>query len=178
MPDQQTSSDSLQLVARFQAGDQSAFDELYRRYAARLVAFLSPKCLGPLDAFDVSQKVWVRVWQALPSFRNESFSGWIFAIARNLLKDEYKRPHLKAESLSEGFEPVTPIRKNPSISMDAMLDCLKMLKSPYVDAVQDTLDGLTTEEIADKHGIGTDNVDKWRFRGRNLIKDCVQQKLS
>ncbi len=172
------SLDDLPLVARFQAGDQSAFHELHKRYGPRLVAFLKPKCLGQLDAFDVSQEVWLRAFQALPRFQQGSFSGWLFTIARNLLKDEYKRPPRKTDSFEDGIEPVAPPPKPAHPHLDAMLDCLRSLQNKYVDAVTDTLDGLTTEEIAEKFGIETHHVDKWRFRGRSLIKDCVQQKLS
>ena len=166
------------LVARFQAGDQSAFDELHQRYGRRLVAFLKPKCLGQLDAFDVSQEVWMRVWKALPKFKNESFSGWLFVIARNLLKDKYGTPAPHTATIGGAIEPVAPLPQPASERLAPMLDCLRSIKSKFVEAVQDTLDGMTTEEIADKFGIGKDNVDKWRYRGRNLIKDCVEQKLS
>lgn len=169
--------DDLQLVARFQAGDQSAFNELHKRYGQRLVAFLKPKCLGHLDAFDVSQEVWFRAIRAFSRFQQGSFSGWLFTIARNLLKDEYKRVSLNADTFGDGFEPVAPPPKPADPHMNAMLDCLKSLDSRYVDAVKATLDGVTTEAIAEKFGIESNNVDKWRFLGRKLIKDCVQQKL-
>ena len=178
MADPDDSLDDLQLVARVRAGDQSAYDELHNRNGRRLVAFLKPRCLGPLDAFEVSQDVWLRVWKSLATFEEGSFSGWLFVIARNLLKDEYKRGRLKTDPFGDGVDPVAPLPKPENPRLDAMLDCLRDLQSKFVDAVKDTLDGLTTEEIAEKFGIEPNNVDKWRFRGRSLIKDCVQQKLS
>lgn len=53
---------SIQLVARWQAGDQQAAEELFRRYANRLIALarsrLSPKLARRIDAEDVVQSAY------------------------------------------------------------------------------------------------------------------------
>lgn len=78
----------LDLVRRFQAGDEPAFDELvcaHRREIYRL-AF---RLLGNhADADDLTQDAFVRVYRSLGRFRRESsFRTWLTRIVLNLAAD-------------------------------------------------------------------------------------------
>ncbi|MBI4586981.1 MAG: protein kinase [Planctomycetes bacterium] len=64
-----------QLVARAQAGDRAAFDELARRLEARLKSFIrsqiKPTYRGRLDVDEVLQETLIRAFQSLPGFRGK-----------------------------------------------------------------------------------------------------------
>jgi serine phosphatase RsbU (regulator of sigma subunit)/DNA-directed RNA polymerase specialized sigma24 family protein len=68
-----------------------AFEELYRRHARRLLAFLAARVQrGELD--EVHQAVWLRVWERLSSpagilgSRDSGFSAWLYQFARRHLR--------------------------------------------------------------------------------------------
>jgi RNA polymerase sigma-70 factor, ECF subfamily len=76
--------DDARLVARFGAGECAAFDLLVRRYQ-RPVFRLALRYLGSdADAADVTQRTFVRAFEALARFRGDaSFRTWLYRIAIN-----------------------------------------------------------------------------------------------
>ena len=73
------------LVARAQAGDQTAFRDLYRQHAGRVYALCLRLTGDARDADERTQDVFVRLWDKLGSFRGESaFGTWLHRVAVNL----------------------------------------------------------------------------------------------
>ena len=74
-------------------GDERAFNELYRRHARRLQGFFF-RMLGGNNslAADFVQEVFLRLWSARTRYREgDCFSTWMFSMAYNLCKNEYRR---------------------------------------------------------------------------------------
>jgi RNA polymerase sigma-70 factor, ECF subfamily len=68
------------LVARCQAGDESAFAEIVARYGRRIRYFLVKMC-G--EGEDVAQEVWLEVWRSISRLGAASaFATWLYTIAR------------------------------------------------------------------------------------------------
>jgi RNA polymerase sigma-70 factor (ECF subfamily) len=66
-------------------GDSSAFERLYRTHVAR-VHSLVRRMLGPSEADEVTQDIFVRVWQKLGQFRGEAaFGTWLHRLAVNVV---------------------------------------------------------------------------------------------
>src|SRR3954467_6086886 len=79
------------LVARAQAGDQTAFRELYRQHAGRVYALCLRLTGDASDAEERTQDVFVRLWDKLSSFRGESaFSSWLHRLAVNVVLNEQR----------------------------------------------------------------------------------------
>src|SRR5215467_11828454 len=72
------------LIARAQAGDSVAFEQLSGAYADRIFMLLL-RLLGDRgDAEDVAQEVMVRAWRAIGAFRSKSsYFTWLYRIAVN-----------------------------------------------------------------------------------------------
>ncbi|MGB7157586.1 MAG: sigma factor, partial [Tepidisphaeraceae bacterium] len=67
------------------AGSVASFEVLARRVQGPLVAFLARRFPSRRDAEDVSQEALVRVWRALPSYRDGMrVRTWVFTIAYRL----------------------------------------------------------------------------------------------
>jgi RNA polymerase sigma-70 factor, ECF subfamily len=82
----------LQLVAAYREGDQWAASELVRRHAAALSRFLFSSGAGAGDIDDLVQETLFRAFRALERWRGEaSFRSWLFTIASNLLRDEFRK---------------------------------------------------------------------------------------
>src|SRR5256885_15737052 len=77
------------LVAGAQAGDQTAFRELYRQHTGRVYALCLRLTGDARDAEERTQDVFVRLWDKLRSFRGESaFSSWLHRLAVNVVLNE------------------------------------------------------------------------------------------
>jgi len=93
------------LVARFQAGEIDALQELVRRHSPALRYFLI-KLLARDRVDDVLQDVWLSVLRGLDQLRNPSaFKAWLYRIARNRAYQEIRADYQEScTSLQE--EPV------------------------------------------------------------------------
>lgn len=76
----------------YQAGDESAFDQLVERYSGRVFALLT-RFLGRVSGReDMVQEVFLRVIRARASYRPTArFSTWLYRIVFNLSLNETQR---------------------------------------------------------------------------------------
>ena len=80
------------LVERWQAGDEGAFDELYRMHFERLRAFCQRRVGDRAVAEEIAQESFVRALQALPRLQGErKFYPWMTVIAGRLCIDHHRR---------------------------------------------------------------------------------------
>jgi RNA polymerase sigma-70 factor (ECF subfamily) len=81
------------LMQGIQRGEVSAFDELYVRYGKRLLSYFYRELGGDREkAQDFLQELFLKVVEKPQSFDTQrSFSSWIFAVAYNMCKNEYRR---------------------------------------------------------------------------------------
>lgn len=88
------------LVAQAQQGDLASFDALVTRHRGRIFAMIRNMIHQEADAWDLSQEVFIKAWQALPRFEARArFSTWLYRIAHNLVCD-WTRKH-RIESVGE-----------------------------------------------------------------------------
>jgi RNA polymerase sigma-70 factor (ECF subfamily) len=76
--------DEAQIIRRAQAKDHEAFELLVKRYEGRIMALIRGMVKDPVDAQDIFQEVFLRVYMGLKNFRLESsFYTWVYRIAVN-----------------------------------------------------------------------------------------------
>ena len=80
-----------ELVARCQAGDEGAFDELVRRHQQRALNVAYQVLRNYEDAIEVAQDAFVRVYRNLGSFRGDcEFTTWLHQIVVNLARNRHR----------------------------------------------------------------------------------------
>lgn len=105
------------LVQLMVAGDPAAFNELYRRYNQRLLYYFY-RMLGNSRerAQDFLQDIFVKLIDKAKTFNPAmKFSTWIFSIAHNMCKNEYRRA---------GIRKQTDIEAYTEVLVDAQAPCL------------------------------------------------------
>src|SRR4051812_31430633 len=86
-----TASDT-ELVAAVRAGDDCAFEELYRRYQRRISIFVRRVLRDEARAEDVTQEAFVSALRRMRATDSEIlFKPWIYEIARNAAIDSWRR---------------------------------------------------------------------------------------
>lgn len=95
------------LMALVQAGKHAAFEVIYDRYSRRLLHFFH-RMLGGNEAKaqDFLQELFMRVIDRRDQFQcDRRFRSWLYAIAHNLCKNEYRRLAVRqaAEDEAEAF---------------------------------------------------------------------------
>ncbi|RPI58040.1 MAG: sigma-70 family RNA polymerase sigma factor [Planctomycetaceae bacterium] len=90
LPDQASPSwaaqdPDVQLMLRFQAGDEKAFDELVERNTGKIHALVFRFLGDPSHVEDVAQEVFLRVYRTAARYTpTAKFSTWLYRIAANL----------------------------------------------------------------------------------------------
>jgi RNA polymerase sigma-70 factor (ECF subfamily) len=84
----------LAIVKRVQAGDDTAFNLLVRKYQHKVANLVARYVYDSGDVEDVAQEVFVKAYRAIGGFRGDSaFYTWLYRIAINTAKN-----HLVAQS--------------------------------------------------------------------------------
>jgi RNA polymerase sigma-70 factor (ECF subfamily) len=181
------------LVAAVLEGDRDRFGDLVERYQGRLVNYLFRLLRNVDDAQDLAQEVLVKVYQVLdrydPQYR---FSTWLFRVAQNAAIDQIRRRRLKVVSLRQDDEegegrdwdlpspergPYGELRNRER--GDAIQEAIDSLPWEYRELILLRHFGeLPYEEIAQLKGMPLGTVKNKLFRGRQMLKEKLQEFLS
>jgi RNA polymerase sigma-70 factor (ECF subfamily) len=170
------------LVERCQAGDPSAFGDLYSRYYARVYRFCFRRLHDHEEAEDVAQDAFARAWRALPNFAGERrFYPWLTVIADNRCRDIQRRRvrstptadvDIAAKQAAEPLSADTPEDAlMTSVEGDLAVQALGRL-SPRHRQVLSLREGSgwTYKEIASHEGVEIRTVESLIWRARQALK--------
>jgi RNA polymerase sigma-70 factor (ECF subfamily) len=77
---------------KLRSGDKAAFSELVEIYSSRVINTCYRFLPDRMDAEDISQEVFIEVYQSISSFReNSARSTWIYRIAVTKSLDEIRK---------------------------------------------------------------------------------------
>jgi RNA polymerase sigma-70 factor (ECF subfamily) len=112
--------DDQELVRAILSGSREHFDLLYSSYFPRVYRFALKRLNDHGEAEDVTQEVFLTVFQALPSFAGESsLLVWIFGITRNKVNRRFRRPRPRLESLDDSSSGLSANQAPSDETVDA-----------------------------------------------------------
>src|SRR5262245_4046479 len=148
------------LIARAQAGDALAFDQLLIQHQHRVIA-LAWRLLGNRDdARDAAQESFLRVFKHLNKFDPaQDFSGWLYRIVVNVCRDlARRRRHGSQLSLEAEFE--AGHLKEPAGPQDTEAAAMQAQEQAIIARALATLTGKERAAIVlrDLEGLPTEEV--------------------
>lgn len=172
----QAGLDDATTVRAAQAGDEHAFETLYRRYA-RVVHCILLSRLPVSEVEDLVQEVFLTALNKLRSLREPAaFPGWIAQIARNRATD-----HLR--EMRPGQEVDERIADHHASAADRAearraLQAIQELPDAYRETLMMRLvEGLTGPEIAERTGLSHGSVRVNLHRGMQMLRDVLQKEV-
>jgi RNA polymerase sigma-70 factor (ECF subfamily) len=98
-----------ELVARTQAGDPRAFDDLVRKYSSRLYGLVYHMTSNHEDTHDLMQDIFAKAYRSIRGFRGKSsFYTWLHTIATNMtinfLKKRSRNFHMSLDDVDSGIQ--------------------------------------------------------------------------
>lgn len=150
-----------QLVATLRR-DSQAFDELYRRYAERILKFVRFRVPTLQEAEDITSQVFIRVLEAHWSFSARyKFSTWIFTITKRLIIDHYRKqkPVIDLEHFDELASNIN-IEHELSTSQELEAALRQLTDVERTMLTMHVVDGLKYREIALAFGVSTAAIKK------------------
>jgi RNA polymerase sigma-70 factor, ECF subfamily len=180
-----------QLFLRYQAGDEDAFRTIVERYEPSIKGFLHKRLKDEERVQDLTQDTFLRVHRARERYdANRKFSTWIYTIASNLLKNEYRNRSRRRETnftdlrKDTGTHPsaARPIefesdRPDPERIAyqgelrEAIQDAIEQMDEHHrIPFVMREVEDRTYEEISEAIGVPVGTVKSRLFRARNAFQ--------
>lgn len=182
---QVTDCHERELIARCGAGDRRALEHVYRQYHRRVFSLVA-RMVGPQDAEELAQDVFVRVFRGLKSFRGDAALGtWIYRVAMNtcltFLARRTRRSKLDDQYKNEQVDPglLFGQQGTPSPLLRSKLeDALQELSPGYrAVLVLHDVEGLNHQEIAEildcREGTSKSQLHKARMKMRELLQPAL-----
>ncbi len=171
------------LVARAQAGDQTAFRELYHQHAGRVYALCLRLTGDGRDAEERTQDVFVRLWDKLASFRGESaFSSWLHRLAVNVVLNERRTTGRRERRVMPTEDPdnVAGAQHAAPLHWSGLSIDLERAIADLPDGAREVfvlydIEGYAHGEIAQLVGIAEGTSKAQLFRARRLLREKLER---
>jgi RNA polymerase sigma-70 factor (ECF subfamily) len=170
-----------QLVERTRQGCGDAFEELVRKYEAKVFHLAYGFVRDRAAADDLAQEIFLKVYLSLEKFHFRSeFGTWLYRLAVNHIKDHLRKTARKREvSLDEISEAAIPAADD---ILEREKDRVRDARRKAVLAVLETLppkyrivltlrdvQGLSYEAVAKTLGLSPGTVDSRLHRARKML---------
>lgn len=178
------------LINRVQNGDILAFAQLIRQHSSRVLTLIKQIVHSPMDADDIAQEVFIKVFKGIDQFRGDSsFSTWLYKITKNacysyLQKKQPAMVSLDIESDSNDSilvpdleQDIDKIIAQKDIN-ERVLKCLSKLPPKYKIVIHlFYYEGLQYREISDILEIPLGTVQTHLFRALKSLRKEVRETL-
>jgi RNA polymerase sigma-70 factor (ECF subfamily) len=163
-------------------GDLRPFEELVRRYQAKVTTNCRYLSGSPDDAEDLAQEVFMKVYFGLAGFEGRSsFNTWVQRIKSNHCINFVKKKRLQTVDLeTPGVEKASsvPPKAERELEKEAAKArvggiLLQMSETLRIPLVLRDMDGMAYDEIAEELGIGLSAVKMRIKRGREEFRRLV-----
>src|SRR5438552_10112355 len=183
------------LMLRLQAGDEAAFQDLFRKYSPRVLQYARRFVGSVAQAEELTQDVFVQVFRFRHRYRPQSrLTTWVFTIATNLCLNELRRPerHLRVDLLErrdaeEGREgpqlpdpaAVTPEEGAASRELARRLEVAvaSLPAKQRAALLLSRFDGLAYRDVAEALGCTEGAVKALLFRATQSLKKTLREYL-
>jgi RNA polymerase sigma-70 factor (ECF subfamily) len=171
-----------QLMTRAATGSDTAFEELYRRYARRLKGFFFMQLGGDEElAADATHDVFLRAYEARDRYHEgRKVDTWLFTIAYNICRNHYRSNAYEAQLMASlDAEPVTDqqieVELDAALLDEALAQVLSELPAPLHQLFSlHYQEELTIPQIAEIVGIAEGTVKSRLHKTMNMIRNKLK----
>jgi len=175
-----------ELVAAVRAGDDSAFEELYRRYQPRIARFVCGMLHDAARCEDIAQEAFLSALRRMRATDAEiNFKPWIYQIARNAAIDSYRKGSHAIEVSMDADDGLRASDRTRLVGLDGSPDAALVTKERMdhlrgaFDELSDVhtrvlvmreLEGMSYREIGQKLDLTRPAVESALFRARRRLE--------
>lgn len=171
------------LMGRYAAGDEAAFSALFEALYPGVMRFHLRSVRNPELAEDLTQRTFLKLHLARRRYRPDaSLKPWVFAIAKNLQRDLFRKRARSAELLTDTGS-VDDRGADAGRTSDILLR--KRLEEAVMNLPENQRDvillhkfeGLAMNEVAEALGIGLSAAKVRAHRGYAALRDVLEKRL-
>lgn len=160
--------------------NKEQFDEIYYKHYNKVFRLCKGYFCGDTAlASDATQEIFVKVWEKLNTFRNQSsISTWIYRIAVNTcllyLRKSSTNKEIRTGILPQITSDTYSSEKDEQLRQ--MYQCIQKLEEANKMIILMTLDGLEYQEISEVIGITEEALRVRIHRIKKKLTQCVQNE--
>jgi RNA polymerase sigma-70 factor (ECF subfamily) len=174
----------IELVQAIAGGDHLAFKRLLERYQGRLFNFLYRYLRDRHAAEDVTQEVFLKIYQAAPRFQPRGrVRTWVFTIAYNLAMNELKRRRrrgvlgllsgeIREDAAAESSDPIGRLDLEEMVTKALAL----LPDNQRAALLLRVRDELSYREIGEILGVSRASVESLLFRARDRLRRLLRSQ--
>ena len=167
-------------IAAAQAGDELAFRRLYDAHVGRVYALCLRLEGNASRAEELTQDVFVRVWDRLVTFRGESaFTTWLHRLAVNVVlsdrRSAWRRSKNEVAHESPEDLPVWSREAPAGLAMDLEQVIAALPDGARTILVLHDVEGYHHDEIARLTGLSVGTSKSQLFRARRLLREAFER---
>lgn len=160
-------------VALAAGGDVRAFERLYRAHLPRVHALVRRMTAGR-DADELTQDVFVRLWQKLSGFRGESaFGTWLHRLAVNVVIERFRSDTVRRRRHHDGdeiFDTLPALPRSGDLAMDLDLALARLPDGAREIFVLHDVHGYKHREVAALLEISAGTSKAQLHRARMMLR--------
>lgn len=175
-------TDEKELLRKLRDGDESAFKEIYKCYAQRLVSKLIQILKSEEIAKDILQDIFMKIWEIRKTIDPElSFGALLYKMAANLSKNTFRR-NIYDQLMRSEIDP--DVGYNPMADADdasqtkALLDMAlgKLTERQRKVYVMHKLEGRSYQEISDELKISASAINHHIQEANKRVRLALKSK--
>lgn len=168
---------TMSVEERFVAGDQAALKEIYDQHSP-LVYSLCKRALGPVEAADVTQDVFLNAWRGRARFNSDkgNVAAWLVGITKNRIIDMHRARGRRPQTVNvevEASEPAEVEGLAEQMLVAEMLSSLGTRQRRHVEMF--FFEDLTHSQIADATHAPLGTVKSDIRRSLTRLKVALEQ---
>ena len=169
-----------QLVKQLQQGDMSAAKGIYHNYSKAMYNTLIRITGNEMEAQDLLQDAFIKAFNSIQNFRGDStFGAWLKRIVVNTGLMHLRSKKMEFDEIGESLVELENDKEN-NIDIDPAMIHEEIKKLPSGSRTVVTLyllEGYTHKEIASELGI-TESTSKTQYRrGKQLLREQLNEKI-
>ncbi len=178
-----------ELVRKVRDGDRSAFNQLVLKYRNRVLGVAARMLGDRVEAEDLAQDVFVKVYHALGSFHGEAlFSTWLYRITANACLNRRKKQN-RERRLQDAVEDIEPLGFDPFSNPHSLLErkqlgalleriIRELSEEQRIVLILRDIEGLSYEEIAASLNVELGTVRSRLHRARREAQARIKALCS
>lgn len=174
-----------ELMTLYTKGDHSAFQEVYNRYEKFMVNFFYRKLWNDrIKAEDFAHDLFTKIIDNPNLFdAQRNFKAWIFSVANNMCKNEYKKQEIRKNTGYDVPEHYQGTDQNDGADKEVDKASFNQVLQKELDKLGDKhkevfmlrhFDGLSLEEIAETLDINTGTVKSRLHHATKTVADKLE----
>jgi RNA polymerase sigma-70 factor (ECF subfamily) len=196
-PEDKAEASDRELVERWRAGNETAFDDLVLRHQQRAFNIAFQVLHDHEDATEVAQDAFVRIYRSIDSFRGEcEFTTWLYQIVVNLSRNKHRWWKRRGRQASVSLDtPVETADGEVPLQIAGTVDPpdVQTVKAEFVELlgrrmhelprkfrevlVLRNVDNLSYEEIAQVLECSVGTVKSRIARAREALRKSLKDEL-